>query len=160
RPALDGVPHRWHDVPDGPGARDVAPTSRRGFMTREPRTSPIVPSYGEGSLSDLSASILASVTGKAADPAVNVLGLPEAPRLCLLSVAGCGWELLRAPQAAAPFLSELAFTSRPLTCGFPATTVTSLGSLGTGLPPGSHGMLGYQVAIPGTHRLLNGLRWP
>ncbi len=129
-------------------------------MTREPRTSPIVPSYGEGSLSDLSASILASVTGRAGDPATNVLGLPEAGRACLLIIDGLGWELLRAHQAAAPFLSELAFNSRPLTCGFPSTTVTSLGSIGTALPPGAHGMLGYQVAIPGAGRLLNGLRWP
>jgi len=40
--------------------------------------------------------------------------------------------------------------SGTLTAGFPSTTVTSLGSLGTGLPPSAHGMLGYQVAIPGT----------
>jgi hypothetical protein len=126
-------------------------------MTREPRTSPIVPSYGDSSLADLSASILASLTG---DAARNVLGLPEASRACLLIIDGLGWELLRAHQAAAPFMSELAFNSRQLTCGFPATTVTSLGSLGTALPPGKHGLLGYQVAVPGEHRLLNGLHWP
>lgn len=127
------------------------------MTTREPRTSPIVPSYGERTLADLSASILASLTG---DAAGNVLQLPPAPRACLLIVDGLGWELLRAHQAAAPFLSELAFNSSPLTCGFPATTVTSLTSLGTGLPPGQHGMLGYQVAVPGAGRLLNGLQWP
>jgi Type I phosphodiesterase / nucleotide pyrophosphatase len=126
-------------------------------MTREPRTSPIVPSYGDSSLPDLSASILASLTG---DAARNVLGLPEASRACLLIIDGLGWELLRAHQAAAPFMSELAFNSRQLTCGFPATTVTSLASLGTGLAPGTHGLLGYQVAVPGEHRLLNGLHWP
>src|SRR5215470_6661944 len=126
-------------------------------MAPEPRTSPIVPSYGESSLADLSASILASLTG---DAAGNVLGLPAAGRACLLVVDGLGWELLRAHQAAAPFLSELAFNSSPLTCGFPATTVTSLTSLGTGLPPGQHGMLGYRIAIPGEGRLLNGLHWP
>ena len=126
-------------------------------MVREPRTSPIVPSYGESSLADLSASILASLTG---DPGANVLGLPETGRVCLLIIDGLGLELLRGHQAAAPFLAELAFNSRPLTAGFPSTTVTSLGSLGTGLTPGVHGMLGYQVAIPGTDRLLNGLRWP
>ncbi len=38
--------------------------------------------------------------------------------------------------------------------------MTSLGSLGTGLAPAVHGMLGYQVAIPGEGRLLNGLHWP
>lgn len=126
-------------------------------MTREPRTSPIVPSYGESSLADLSASILASLTG---DEAANVLGLPGTGRACLLVVDGLGWELLRAHQAAAPFLSELAFNSRPLTAGFPSTTATSLGSLGTGLPPAVHGLLGYQVAVPGTGKLLNALHWP
>lgn len=129
-------------------------------MTREPRTSPIVPAYGDSTLADLSASILASVTGEAGDPAKNVLGLPGTARACLLIIDGLGWELLRAHQAAAPFLSELAFNSPQLTAGFPATTVTSLGSLGTALPPGMHGMLGYQVAVPGEGRLLNGLHWP
>src|SRR5580692_1642618 len=126
-------------------------------MAREPRTSPILPSYGESSLADLSASILASLTG---DAAANVLGLREVGRVCLLLVDGLGLELLRGHQAAAPFLAELAFNSRPLTAGFPSTTVTSLASLGTGLPPAAHGMLGYQVAIPGTGKLLNGLHWP
>jgi hypothetical protein len=132
---------------------------RRELITlaREPRTSPIVPSYGESSLADLSASVLASLTG---DAAGNVLGLPEVGRVCLLIVDGLGLELLRGHQAAAPFLAELAFNSRPLTAGFPSTTVTSLGSLGTGLTPGAHGLLGYQVAIPGEGRLLNGLHWP
>jgi hypothetical protein len=126
-------------------------------LAREPRTSPIVPSYGESSLADLSASILAALTG---DAGANVLGLPETGRVCLLLIDGLGHELLRGHQAAAPFLAELAFNSRPLTAGFPSTTVTSLGSLGTGLTPGAHGMLGYQVAIPGEQRLLNGLHWP
>lgn len=125
--------------------------------THEPRTSPIVPSYGGRTLADLAASIFASL---AEDATGNVLRLPPSPRACLLIIDGLGWELLRAHQAAAPFLSELAFNSTPLTCGFPATTVTSLASLGTGLPPGQHGMFGYQVAVPGEKRLLNGLRWP
>jgi hypothetical protein len=126
-------------------------------MAREPRTSPIVPSYGGSSLADLSASILAALTG---DAAANVLSLPEYPRVCLLLIDGLGLELLRSHQAAAPFLAELAFNSRPLTAGCPSTTVTSLASLGTGLTPAAHGMLGYQVAVPGEERLLNGLRWP
>jgi hypothetical protein len=126
-------------------------------LAHEPRTSPIVPSYGESSLADLSSSVLASLTG---DVTANVLGLPEAARACLLLIDGLGLEALRGNQAAAPFLAELAFNSRPLTAGAPSTTVTSIASLGTGLPPAAHGMLGYQVEIPGTARLLNGLRWP
>jgi hypothetical protein len=125
-------------------------------MTDEPMTSATVPDYGEGTLSDLASSLLASLgVGDAANP----LGLVSTRRACLLIVDGLGWELLRAHQAAAPFLSELTFTGRALTAGFPATTVTSLSSLGTGLPPGRHGMLGYKVAVPGQDRLLNGLRW-
>jgi predicted AlkP superfamily pyrophosphatase or phosphodiesterase len=129
-------------------------------MIREPRTNPIIPAYGELSLADLSASLLASLGEQAAAGSANVLGLPATRRACLLIVDGMGWEQLRGQPAAAPFLSELAFNSRPLTCGFPATTVTSLATLGTALVPGGHGMLGLQVAIPGAGRLLNGLRWP
>ena len=121
-----------------------------------PPVAPLIPRYGESTLADLATSVLASlgVPGEA-----NPLGLPDVERACLLVIDGLGWGLLREHQAAAPFLSELAMSGGPLTAGFPATTVTSLSSLGTGLPPGQHGMLGYQVAIPGTGRLLNALRW-
>jgi Type I phosphodiesterase / nucleotide pyrophosphatase len=127
-------------------------------MTPEPRHLPIVPSYGVAALADLSSSILASLDPQAS-PAQNVLGLPATRRACLLIIDGLGWELLRDRPAAAPFLSELARNSKPITAGFPSTTVTSLGSICTGRPPGQHGILGYQVIIPGENRLLNGLRW-
>src|ERR1700722_12412061 len=65
-------------------------------MTREPRNSPIVPSYGESSLADLSNSILASLTDNAAG---NVLGLPETRRGCLLVI---GRLRPRARPGAAP----------------------------------------------------------
>ena len=125
-------------------------------MTTEPVASPTVPNYGTGSLPDLAGSLLASL-GMDGEP--DPLRLPPTARACLLIVDGLGWELLREHPAAAPFLSELTTTGRALTAGFPATTVTSLSSLGTGLTPGQHGMLGYQVAVPGAGRLLNGLRW-
>ena len=127
-------------------------------MTPEPRHSPIVPSYGAATLADLSSSMLASLDPEAPE-SQNVLGLTPARRACLLIVDGLGWELLRDHPAVAPFLSELARNSKPIMAGFPSTTVTSLGSICTGRPPGQHGMLGYQVIIPGENRLLNGLRW-
>jgi hypothetical protein len=124
--------------------------------TGELATEPLLPGYGQGTLADLGQSLLASlgVPGEQ-----NALGLPHANRVCLLLIDGLGWELLRAHPTAAPFLSELANGGSPLAAGFPATTVTSLGSIGTGRPPGQHGLLGYQVRMPGTSRLLNGLRW-
>ncbi|MGO8959565.1 MAG: alkaline phosphatase family protein [Streptosporangiaceae bacterium] len=116
-----------------------------------------LPSYGQGTLADLSRSLLASV-GVSGEQ--NVLGLPQASRVCLLVVDGLGWDLLNAHRPAAPFLAGLAAENGSwLTAGFPATTVTSLSSLGTAMPPGQHGLLGYQVRVPGTGRLLNGLRW-
>jgi predicted AlkP superfamily pyrophosphatase or phosphodiesterase len=124
-------------------------------MESEPSSSPVVPAFGAASLPDLAESLLASVTGQG----TNILGLPPTRRTCLLIIDGLGWEALRDRQAAAPFLSELAFNGTTLSCGFPSTTVTSLGSLGTGRAPGEHGMLGYRVAVPGTDTLLNGLRW-
>jgi len=117
---------------------------------------PTLPRYSESSLDALATSVLASLSVPG-EP--NPLKLPPADRVCVLVIDGLGWELLSAHPAAAPFLSELAMTSSPLTAGFPATTATSLGSIGTGRPPGQHGLLGYQVAIPGTGSLLNALRW-
>jgi Type I phosphodiesterase / nucleotide pyrophosphatase len=127
-------------------------------MTLEPRHPPMVPSYGAATLAELSSSVLASLDPEAPE-SQNVLGLAPAQRACLLIVDGLGWELLRDHPAAAPFLSELARNSKPITAGFPATTVTSVASLGTGRPPGQHGMLGYKVLVPGEDLLLNGLRW-
>lgn len=50
-------------------------------------------------------------------------------------------------------------TGRPITAGYPATTATSLASVGTGLPPGAHGLPGYTVRDPDTGALMNQLRW-
>ncbi len=91
-------------------------------MTPEPRHPPTVPSYGAAALADLSSSMLASLDPSAPE-SQNVLGLPSTRRACLLIVDGLGWELLRDHPAVAPFLSELARNSRPITAGFPSTTV-------------------------------------
>src|SRR5258708_6242385 len=134
----------------------MTPEGPPAVMTDLPASLPSLPRYGESTLADLACSVLASL-GAGAEP--NPLQLPPADRACLLVVDGLGWELLREHPAAAPFLSELAVTGRALSAGFPATTATSLASLGTGRPPGQHGVLGYQVAVPGEGRLLNALRW-
>jgi len=126
------------------------------MLTDLPASLPALPGYGENSLADLGASLLAAL-GLVRE--ANPLRLRPADRVCVLVVDGLGWELLRGHQAAAPFLSELAVSGWPLTAGFPAMTATSLTSLGTGTPPGQHGVVGYQVAVPGEGRLLNTLRW-
>ena len=77
--------------------------------------------------------------------------------MCLLLVDGLGSELLRANRVVAPFLNSLA--KEPMTAGFPATTAASISSLGTGLPPGQHGLVGYTMAIAGQSRAFNALTW-
>jgi Type I phosphodiesterase / nucleotide pyrophosphatase len=120
------------------------------------QAAPRPPRYGEGTLTEVGQSLLASI---GAPGEGNALGLPAASAACVLLVDGMGWELLARSAAAAPFLTGLAATGRCLTAGFPATTATSLSSLGTGRTPGQHGVLGYQVRVPDTGRLLNALRW-
>ena len=66
----------------------------------------------------------------------------------------------RLSPTTAPYLGSLRRQrAAPLTCGVPSTTATSLTSLGTGLPPGQHGVVGFTSRIPGTERLLDALRW-
>ena len=122
----------------------------------DPIDEPLLPGYGLSTLADLSRSVLSSLGVPGED---NVLGLPPVRRVCLLLVDGLGWDQLRAHRSAAPFLTGLMETGCWLTAGFPSTTVTSLGSLGTGRPPGQHGLLGYQVRVPASGQLLNALRW-
>jgi predicted AlkP superfamily pyrophosphatase or phosphodiesterase len=130
-------------------------------VTLDPATAP-APAYGTASLADLLPAIAKGLG--VPDVPVTGLTLPPADRVCVLLVDGLGWEQLRAHPAETPFLtsllpSSLAGTGRPVTAGFPATTATSLASVGTGLPPGLHGLAGYMVRIPGERRLMNQLRW-
>lgn len=115
---------------------------------------PVLPAYGGGSLAD----VLPSVAGALSVPnELNLLGLPPAPRYAVLLLDGLGWNLLRRNAELAPYLSSL--TGRSLTAGVPSTTAASLSSLGTGLPPGAHGIVGYTSIVPETGALLNALAW-
>jgi hypothetical protein len=118
----------------------------------------ILPEYGAGSLPDLLPSVSSAL---GVSDAHAVIELPAAARYAVLLVDGLGLDQLTAHAQDAPYLASLlgADGSRQLTVGMPTTTATSLTSLGTGLPPGRHGVLGYTTRIPGTNRLLNALRW-
>lgn len=88
----------------------------------------------------------------------NVLGLPEAPRYVVCLVDGLGLEQLRDHAELAPFLSGLTNID-DVVCGIPSTTATSLTSLGTGVRPGEHGVVGYTCRVPETGARLNSLKW-
>ena len=89
----------------------------------------------------------------------NVLGLP--PTDVVRGVPGRRARLAAAPRprrrGALPRRPGSRRRRSPR--GVPSTTATSLTSLGTGLPPGSHGVVGFTSRIPGTDRLLDALRW-
>ncbi|MEO7235627.1 MAG: nucleotide pyrophosphatase/phosphodiesterase family protein [Lapillicoccus sp.] len=87
------------------------------------------------------------------------LGLPAARRAVVLLVDGLGHEQLLRRGGHAPFLRGHLAAAPALDCGFPSTTATSMGSFGTGTPPGTHGLVGYEVLVPGEERVFNELSW-
>jgi hypothetical protein len=117
----------------------------------------VVPAYQSTTLGELMPSIGAhlGVPGYAED----VFRLPQSTRYVVVLIDGLGWNLLRQAMVAAPFLGSLLGGSQPITSAVPSTTVTSLGSLGTGQPPGQHGLVGYTSRVPATGEILNGLTW-
>jgi len=118
-------------------------------------TRPAVPGYGVSTLADLLPSLGAHL---GVPGATDVLGLPEANRYLLVLIDGLGWHQLNDYAAHAPNLSGLA--GRWITSGVPSTTATSITSIGTGLPPGGHGIAGYSFWYPQSRTVLNTLRWP
>ncbi|MFJ1803632.1 alkaline phosphatase family protein [Streptomyces sp. NPDC098077] len=121
-----------------------------------------VPEYGSGSLADLLPTLAAGQEVPGFTAAIPEL--TPADRNCVFLIDGLGWEQIKAHPDEAPFLHSLLPTSRggtgrPLTAGFPSTTATSLASVGTGLPPGEHGLPGYTARNPETGELMNQLRW-
>lgn len=117
---------------------------------------PVVPAYGEDSLLGVLPGVAASL---GVDVGATAVAMPPARRACVVLVDGLGRELLEQESGTAPFLASLSAGGRTLTAGCPSTTATSLGSFGTGLPPGRHGLVGYEVMDPDRGVLLNELRW-
>ncbi len=117
------------------------------------------PGYARASLAGVLPAVATSlgVTGYADDGLVAAL--PPARRAVVVLVDGLGERLLRRRGGHAPFLRSLLPTGQSLVCGYPSTTATSMGSFGTGLPPGSHGLVGYEVLDPGTDAVFNELSW-
>jgi len=121
----------------------------------------VEPAYGSRSLGDVVPAVARALgVGRDVVPDLPTgLLLPDAPSYVVLLVDGLGSELLLRYGHAAPYLSALMAGSEAGTAGVPSTTATSLTSLGTGLTPGTHGLVGFSSRIPGTDRLLYPLKW-
>lgn len=118
----------------------------------------VAPRYGDRSLGDVVPAVAAALGSPLGRPPSGI-ELPDASAYVVFLVDGLGAELLTRHASSAPFLVEQLNGASAATAGVPSTTATSLTSLGTGLPPGAHGLVGYTSRIPGTDKLLNALTW-
>ncbi|MFM8522870.1 MAG: alkaline phosphatase family protein, partial [Actinomycetota bacterium] len=111
-------------------------------------------------LAELSQSIFATLGLAGSENSLGFAG-NEGARECLLLVDGLGKNAIDEFGSKLKTLKELEYKAT-LCATFPSTTATSLTSLGTGLSPGLHGMVGYTMRVPhsGTpERILNALKW-
>ncbi|ABY24136.1 nucleotide pyrophosphatase [Renibacterium salmoninarum ATCC 33209] len=119
---------------------------------------PESPGYGAASLASV---LTSSAAAMGASRFENLLGLPAARRVCVVLVDGLGSALLKRKIAHAPFLRSVLTgnlaggVSRTINSAFPSTTASSLSSLGTGVAPGLHGMVGYDVLDPSQDEVVN-----
>lgn len=120
---------------------------------------PPPPAFGSRSVADVLPSCAAAL---GAEGFANPLRIPDSSRICLVMVDGLGRTLLARRSAHTPFLREKSAEGQgpipdTLDAAFPSTTAASLASLGTGVPPGQHGMVGYDVYAPHLDRVVNQL---
>lgn len=118
---------------------------------------PPPPAFGRRSIADVLTSAAASL-GVAGF--TNTLGLPPASRVCVVLADGLGRNLLKQKSAHTPFLRSVMQSGQGdvpvwLDSTFPSTTAAALASFGTGLPPGQHGMVGYDVLDPEQDKVVN-----
>jgi hypothetical protein len=112
------------------------------------------PAYGSGSLADVlpSVSALLGVPGS-----TDVLGLHSrlggVDRVGVLLIDGLGYHQLPVAAPYAPTIADMSLSQ--LTAGFPSTTPVSLATLGTGAPPGAHGILGFTTRRPDGRNLVH-----
>ena len=124
-----------------------------------------VPRYGQATLAEVLPGVAAALGAPLdrgdlpADPLDLASALAGARRVAVLLVDGLGADLVRAHADLVPTLAALTSPAGDLSAPCPSTTPVSLATLGTGLPPGSHGILGFVTAVPGEDRTLNHIQW-
>ena len=108
-------------------------------------------------LADITNSIFNSLSVPETNDSLS-LGSAE-NREVLILIDGMGQDAIDKYGDQFPIFDELKQVKKLYT-NFPSTTATSLSTLGTGVLPGVHGMLGYTVRVPRSdNRLLNALKW-
>ena len=118
---------------------------------------PSAPAFGSRSVAEVFPSAAASLGLEGFE---NRLNLPKGQRICVIVADGLGRSLLKQKLAHTPFLRSLVAAGQGpvpvvLDAAFPSTTAASLASLGTGLEPGQHGMVGYDILDPDQDKVVN-----
>ena len=87
----------------------------------------------------------------------DTLGVGPAHHVVICLIDGLGAELLARHPQEAPTLS--AMSGEPISAAFPTTTPVGLATLGTGLLPGAHGVVGASFWLPDSDVMLHPLQW-
>ncbi|GAA2086766.1 alkaline phosphatase family protein [Brevibacterium salitolerans] len=153
-------------VPAGPAAGAVGAASGAAASGAEEGAAEALvrgPDYSGPLLSDV---IPAAALAVGAEQILDAEAIARARRIApqaaartavVVLVDGMGSLLLRRRAAHAPFLRSLLRDEQLLSAGFPSTTANSLSSLGTGLLPGAHGVMGYRLLDPERDEVFNQL---
>ncbi len=88
----------------------------------------------------------------------ELLGLPEAERVCFVLVDGLGYANLAARSGHAATLRSWTHLD-PLTTVAPSTTAAAITSVGTGELPGATAMLSYSLRAPESGRNFSLIKW-
>lgn len=110
------------------------------------------PRYGQDTIADLTVTLLGRLGVPGGEARIDA---ELSDRIILLVLDGLGRDLLDEHAELAPWLA--AHATGTLDAVYPTTTATSLTSIGTGLVPGQHGILGSSIAWEGAP--LDLLRW-
>lgn len=114
----------------------------------------MLPRFGTGCVTDVLGSVC---DGLRVPGAWDLLELGPADRVVVVVVDGLGHHQLAAHAGLAPTLA--AARRGILTSVTPSTTPVALTSIGTGLSPGQHGLVGASFLLPETGELLWPLNW-
>ncbi|MFC8037881.1 alkaline phosphatase family protein [Paenarthrobacter sp. NPDC057355] len=118
---------------------------------------PAPPLFGTKSIAEV---LTSSAAALGVPGFTNQLQLPPTQRVCVVLADGLGRNLLKQKAPHTPFLRSIVAAGQGnvptwLDSAFPSTTAASLASLGTGLPAGHHGMVGYDVLDPAQDKVVN-----
>jgi predicted AlkP superfamily pyrophosphatase or phosphodiesterase len=87
----------------------------------------------------------------------NTLDLRPVRSAIVVLIDGLGFHNLAQARGHARFLASESAKYSPMETVFPSTTAAALATLATGVQPGAHGMVGYQVRNPDTGAIINQL---